>query len=142
MTDIKKIGLGTMRMNLSNAKMSVETIHYALDQGITLFNTGEIYLGEESELVVRQALNGIPRDKYFLSVKSDVLPKLVGGIYGPDIKPFHVKAYLDYFIHKSMHRLGIDYIDLYQLAQMDETVPIPCPCSNAFCDKECIALFP
>ena len=120
MTDIKRLGLGTMGMNLSNVKGSIETIHYALDQGIMLFNTGEFYGGGESELVVGQALKGIPRDKYFLSVKFGVLPKPGGGIYGLDVKPFHVKAHLAY----SMHRLGLDYIDLYQPARMDETVPI------------------
>ena len=120
MTDIKRLGLGTMGMDLSNAKRSIETIRYALDQGITLFNTGEFYGGGESELVVGQALRDIPRDKYFLSVKFGVLPKPGGGIYGLDVKPFHVKAHLAY----SMHRLGIDYIDLYQPARMDETVPI------------------
>ena len=120
MTDIKRLGLGTMGMNLSNAERSMETIHYALDQGITIFNTGEFYGGGESELVVGQALKGIPRDKYFLSVKFGVLPKPGGGIYGLDVKPFHVKAHLAY----SMHRLGLDYIDLYQPARMDETVPV------------------
>ena len=120
MAEIKRLGLGTMGMNLSNAKRSIETIHYALDQGITLFNTGEFYGGGESELVVGQALKGIPRDKYFLSVKFGVLPKPGGGIYGLDVKPFHVKAHLAY----SMHRLGLDYIDLYQPARMDETVPV------------------
>ena len=120
MTDIKRLGLGTMGMNLSNAERSMETIHYALDQGITIFNTGEFYGGGESELVIGQALKGIPRDKYFLSVKFGVLPKPGGGIYGLDVKTFHVKAHLAY----SMHRLGLDYIDLYQPARMDETVPV------------------
>ena len=120
MSDIKRLGLGCMGMNLSNKDRSVETIHYALEQGITLLNTGEFYGGGESEMVLREALAGVPRDSYFLSVKFGVLPKPGGGIYGLDVKPFHVKAHLAY----SMHRLGIDYIDLYQPARMDETVPI------------------
>ena len=120
MADIKRLGLGCMGMNLSNKDRSVETIHYALEQGITLLNTGEFYGGGESEMVLREALAGVPRDSYFLSVKYGVLPKPGGGIYGLDVNPFHVKAHLAY----SMHRLGIDYIDLYQPARMDETVPI------------------
>ena len=119
-SDIKRLGLGCMGMNLSNKDRSVETIHYALEQGITLLNTGEFYGGGESEMVLREALAGVPRDSYFLSVKFGVLPKPGGGIYGLDVKPFNVKAHLAY----SMHRLGIDYIDLYQPARMDETVPI------------------
>ena len=70
--------------------------------------------------MLREALAGVPRNKYFLSVKFGVLPKPGGGIYGLDVKPFNVKAHLAY----SMHRLGLDYIDLYQPARMDETVPV------------------
>ena len=120
MSDIKRLGLGCMGMNLSNKDRSIETIPYALEQGITLLNTGEFYGGGESEMVLREALAGVQRDSYFLSVKFGVLPKPGGGIYGLDVKPFHVKAHLAY----SMHRLGIDYIDLYQPARMDETVPV------------------
>ena len=120
MINKSRLGLGCMGMNLSNKARSIETIRYALDQGINLFNTGEFYGGGESELVLRDALAGVPRDKYFLSVKFGVLPKPGGGIYGLDVRPFHVKAHLAY----SMHRLGLDYIDLYQPARMDETVPV------------------
>ena len=120
MTDIKRLGLGCMGMNMSNVDRSVETIRYALDHGVTMLNTGEFYGGGESEMVLREALKGVPRDKYFLSVKFGVLPQPGGGIYGLDVKPFNVKAHLAY----SMHRLGVDYIDLYEPARMDETVPV------------------
>lgn len=120
MTDKKRLGLGCMGMNLSNKERSIETVRFALDNGITLLNTGEFYGGGESEMVLREALAGVPRDKYFLSVKFGVLPQPGGGIYGLDVKPFHVKAHLAY----SMHRLGLDYIDLYQPARMDESVPV------------------
>ena len=120
MTDIKRLGLGCMGMNMSNKDRAIETIHYALDNGVTLLNTGEFYGGGESEMVLREALKDVPRDKYFLSVKFGVLPQPGGGIYGLDVKPFNVKAHLAY----SMHRLGLDYIDLYQPARMDESVPV------------------
>ena len=58
MSDIKRLGLGCMGMNLSNKDKSIETIHYALEQGITLLNTGEFYGGGESEMVLREALAG------------------------------------------------------------------------------------
>ena len=120
MTDIKRLGLGCMGMNMSNKERSIETIRYALRSGVTLLNTGEFYGGGESEMVLREALKDVPRDKYFLSVKFGVLPQPGGGIYGLDVKPFNVKAHLAY----SMHRLGLDYIDLYQPARMDESVPV------------------
>ena len=120
MTDIKRLGLGCMGMNLSNKERSIETIRFALDSGVTLLNTGEFYGGGESEMVLREALAGIPRDRFFLSVKFGVLPKPGGGIYGLDVKPWNVKAHLAY----SLHRLGLDYIDLYEPARMDEAVPV------------------
>lgn len=120
MTSIKRLGLGCMGMNMSNKERSIETVRYALDNGITFLNTGEFYGGGESEMVLREALKGVPRDKYFLSVKFGVLPDPKGGIYGLDVNPFNVKAHLTY----SLHRLGLDYIDLYEPARMDESVPV------------------
>lgn len=120
MEKIERLGLGCMGMNMSNKERSIETIHYALERGITLLNTGEFYQAGESEMVLKEALKGISRDKYFISVKFGVLPKPSGGIYGLDVKPFNVKAHLTY----SLHRLGLDYIDLYQPARMDESVEV------------------
>lgn len=121
MISIDRLGLGTMGMNLhNNQETSIRTIHAALDAGITLLNTGEFYQASESEMVVGQALKGVARDKYFLSVKFGVLPSPEGGIYGLDVKPFNVKGHLTY----SLRRLGLDYIDLYQPARQDTTVPV------------------
>ena len=121
MKELSRLGLGTMGMSIvRNPENSVKTIHAALDAGITLFNTGEFYNGSESELIVGQALKGVKRDSYFLSVKFGVLPSPEGGIYGLDVKPHNVKGHLTY----SLHRLGLDYIDLYQPARMDTTIPV------------------
>lgn len=121
MKELHRLGLGTMGMSIvRNPENSVKTIHAALDAGITLFNTGEFYNGSESELIVGQALKGVRREDYFLSVKFGVLPSPEGGIYGLDVKPHNVKGHLTY----SMRRLGLDYIDLYQPARMDTTIPV------------------
>ena len=121
MIEISRLGLGTMGMNIrANRETSIRTIHAALDAGITLFNTGEFYQGSESEMVFGEAVKGVNRDSYFLSVKFGVLPSPEGGIYGLDVKPFNVKGHLPY----SLRRLGLDYIDLYQPARQDTTVPV------------------
>ena len=120
MKTLDRLGLGTMGMNLTNKNSSVKTIHAALESGITLFNTGEFYQGSESEMVTGEALRGVDRDKFFLSVKFGVLPSPEGGIYGLDVKPHNVKGHLTY----SLRRLGLDYIDLYQPARQDTTVPV------------------
>lgn len=121
MIEINRLGLGTMGMSVvRNPEDSVKTIHAALDAGITLFNTGEFYNASESELIVGQALKGVNHDDYFLSVKFGVLPSPEGGIYGLDVKPHNIKGHLTY----SLRRLGVDYIDLYQPARQDTTVPV------------------
>ena len=120
MADINRLGLGTMGMHFGNREASVKTIHAALDAGITLLNTGEFYCGSESEMVTGEALRGVNRDRYFLSVKFGVLPAPEGGIYGLDVKPFNVKGHLAY----SLRRLDLEYIDLYQPARQDTAVPV------------------
>ena len=121
MKELNRLGLGTMGMSIvRNPENSVKTIHAALDAGITLFNTGEFYNASESELVVGQALKGVNHDDYFLSVKFGVLPSPEGGIYGLDVKPQNVKGHLTY----SLRRLGLEYIDLYQPARQDTTIPV------------------
>lgn len=121
MIEINRLGLGTMGMNIRrNREASLRTIRAALDAGITLFNTGEFYQSSESEMLVGEAMRGVARDSYFLSVKFGVLPSPEGGIYGLDVNPHNVKGHLTY----SLHRLGMEYIDLYQPARQDTMVPV------------------
>ncbi len=121
MADLSRLGLGCMGMSCyRNPQNSIDTINYALESGITLFNTGEFYNSGESEMIVGKVLKGVDRDKYFLSVKFGVLPSPQGGIYGLDVKPFNIKGHLTY----SLRRLGLDYVDLYQPARMDTEIPV------------------
>ena len=73
MIDISRLGLGCMGMHMGNKDRAVDTVHAALDMGIKLFNTGEFYCGGASEMVLGEALKGVPRDKYFVSVKFGML---------------------------------------------------------------------
>lgn len=121
MKELDRLGLGCMGMSRRrNPENSIKTIHAALDSGITLFNTGEFYNSGESEMIVGEALRGVRRDSYFLSVKFGVLPLPGGGIYGLDASPFNIKAHLAY----SLSRLGLDHVDLYQPARQDTEIPV------------------
>ncbi len=120
MQNISRLGLGCMGMSRANEEKSINTIHAALEKGITLLNTGNFYNGGESEIVVGNALRGVSRDKYFLSVKFGVLFGPGGRIYGLDVSPLHIGAQLNY----SLHRLGLEYVDLYQPARMDNSISI------------------
>ena len=65
------------------------------------------------------ALRQHPRDKYFVSVKFGALPSREA-LYGVDMNPFNVRAHLTY----SLRRLGLDYVDLYEPARMDDVYPV------------------
>ena len=72
---LSRIGLGAMRM--ADVQQGVDTIHAALDSGITYLNTGDFYGHGESELVIREALKTRKREDIFIAVK-------FGGMLTPD----------------------------------------------------------
>lgn len=93
--EIKKLGLGTMGMSFQNREQSIKTIHTALEEGVTIFNTGDFYCKGESQVVLGEALKGIPRESYFVSLKFGVSftedttltnPMLSRGVLAPPYK--------------------------------------------------------
>jgi aryl-alcohol dehydrogenase-like predicted oxidoreductase len=99
---------------------SIATIHAALERGITLLNTGDFYGSGHNELLIREALQGRPRDQVLLSVKFGALRDPENRFIGFDGRPVAVRNFLTY----SLRRLGTDYIDIYRPARLDPTVPI------------------
>jgi aryl-alcohol dehydrogenase-like predicted oxidoreductase len=99
---------------------SIATIHAALDQGITLLDTGDFYGMGHNEMLIGEALKGVPRDSYKLSVKFGALRDHGGGWTGHDARPAAVKNFLAY----TLQRLGVDHIDIYRPARLDPEVPI------------------
>jgi aryl-alcohol dehydrogenase-like predicted oxidoreductase len=73
-----------------------------------------------NELLLRDALRGVPRDSVFIGVKFGGQRDPGGAFVGYDASPAAVKNFLSY----SLRRLGTDYIDLYQPARLDPQVPI------------------
>jgi aryl-alcohol dehydrogenase-like predicted oxidoreductase len=121
---VSAIGLGTMGMSgaygPSDRAESIATIHAALDAGVDLIDTGDFYGMGHNELLIAEALRGRPREDYLLSVK-------FGAQRGPDGPPVGfsasapaVKTALAY----SLNRLGVEYIDVYRPARLDQSVPI------------------
>jgi aryl-alcohol dehydrogenase-like predicted oxidoreductase len=120
---VSALSLGCMGMSgmygPSDEKESIATIHQAIEQSVTLLDTGDFYGMGHNEHLVGQAIKG-KRDQVQLSVKFGVLRSPDGGWGGGDGRPASVKNFLAY----SLNRLGVDHIDVYRLARLDPTVPI------------------
>jgi aryl-alcohol dehydrogenase-like predicted oxidoreductase len=118
------IGLGLMGMSdmygPSDRTESINTIHAALDAGITLLDTGDFYGMGHNELLLAEALRGRDRDRVQISVKFGGQRSPAGAFLGFDGRPVAVKTSLAY----SLQRLGTDHIDVYRPARIDPAVPI------------------
>jgi aryl-alcohol dehydrogenase-like predicted oxidoreductase len=122
---ISELGLGCMGMSPgvygpSDEAESIATIHAAIDAGISLIDTGDFYGMGHNEMLIRRALEGVPRSKVVISVKFGALRDPAGAFHGNDGRPQAVKTFLAY----TLRRLGTDYIDIYRPARLDPAVPI------------------
>jgi len=121
---VSALGLGCMGMSgmygPADRQESIATIHAALDAGITLLDTGDFYGMGHNEMLIAEALKGVPRDRFLVSVKFGALRDPAGGWSGFDARPQAVKTFLAY----SLQRLGLDHIDIYRPARLDRAVPI------------------
>ena len=120
---VSALGLGCMGFSggygpVDDAE-SITTIHAAMDAGITYLDTGDFYGAGQNEMLLGQALKG-KRGKAFVAVKFGALRSPDGAWLGNDARPGAVKNFLAY----TLKRLSTDYVDLYQPARVDPTVPI------------------
>jgi aryl-alcohol dehydrogenase-like predicted oxidoreductase len=121
---VSALGLGCMGMSgmygPADRQESIATIHAALDAGITLLDTGDFYGMGHNEMLIGEALRGVSRDRFQVSVKFGALRDPAGGWLGYDARPGAVKTFLAY----TLQRLGLDHIDIYRPARLDPDVPI------------------
>ncbi|AYG66807.1 MULTISPECIES: aldo/keto reductase [unclassified Rhizobium] len=121
---VSALGLGCMGMSgmygPSDRAESIATIHAALDAGINLLDTGDFYGMGHNEMLIGEAIKGLKRDDFLLSVKFGALRDPAGAWLGYDARPAAIRNFLAY----SLQRLGVDHIDVYRPARLDPNVPI------------------
>ncbi len=102
-------------------EQAIRCIHAALDHGITLFDTANQYGAGEAERVLGEALGSIPRDRYLIATKlyfpvgDEPSDEHAGGLSA---------AQIERQMHRSLKRLGVDCIDLYQCHRYDKETPL------------------
>jgi aryl-alcohol dehydrogenase-like predicted oxidoreductase len=97
---------------------SMATIHRAIDLGVTFFDTAEAYGPYTNEKLLGRGLKG-RRDKVIVATKFGFLFE-EGKIVGLDSRPEHIREALE----ASLHRLDMEYIDLFYQHRVDPAVPI------------------
>ncbi|EFT95186.1 aldo/keto reductase [Enterococcus faecalis] len=117
-----EIGFGCMGLNYhrgpaKDSKKMIEVVHSAIDAGITMFDTAEVYGPYINEELVGDALIG-KRDKVVIATKGGF--KIDGLKNEVDSSAETLKS----SVEGSLKRLKTDYIDLYYIHRIDPKVPI------------------
>jgi aryl-alcohol dehydrogenase-like predicted oxidoreductase len=122
---VGRIGLGCMGMSMaysgagSDDAESIRTVHRALDLGVTLVDTAEVYGPFTNEELIGRAIKD-RRDEVVLATKFGFITHTGRPAGALDSSPESIRAALD----GSLKRLGTDYIDLYYQHRVDQQTPI------------------
>src|SRR3954447_5760690 len=123
--DVSRIGLGLVSMSYAYTEAvthdaeSIRTIHRALELGVTLLDTAEVYGPYINEELLGKALKG-RRDQAVVATKFGLISHARGGRGHLDSSPANIRT----AVEGSLKRLGTDYIDLYYQHRVDPNTPI------------------
>jgi len=121
--EVAALGLGCMGMSEfykgGSEEESIATIHRAIELGVTLIDTADMYGPFTNEKLVGRALKG-RRDEVVLATKFGNQRREDGSWVGINGRPEYVRQACD----ASLQRLGVDHIDLYYQHRVDPDVPI------------------
>ena len=121
--DVSELGLGCMGMSEFyggyDESESIRTIHRALDLGVTLLDTADMYGAGDNEELVGKAIAD-RREQAVVATKFGNMRGPNREFLGVNGRPEYVREACD----ASLRRLGIEVIDLYQQHRVDPEVPI------------------
>jgi aryl-alcohol dehydrogenase-like predicted oxidoreductase len=121
--EVSRQGLGCMGMSEfygdADDAQSIATIHRALELGVTLLDTSDIYGPFTNEKLVGRAITD-RRDGVVLATKFGIVRDADGTRHGIDGSAAYVRSACE----ASLRRLGIDHIDLYYQHRVDPETPI------------------
>jgi aryl-alcohol dehydrogenase-like predicted oxidoreductase len=121
--DVGPIGLGCMGMSEfygpTDQAEAVRTLEQAVDLGVTMFDTADMYGPHTNERLVGQTL-ARHRDQVVIATKFGIVRDTRRGTRSIDGSPDYVRAACE----ASLGRLGVDHLDLYYQHRVDPNVPI------------------
>ena len=121
---VSALGFGCMGMSsgygpTGDRSANIALLREAVDRGVTLFDTAEVYGPFDNVRLVGEALRPV-RDRVVIATKFGFDIGAEGRSVGLDSRPEHIRAVVD----ASLERLGIDAIDLLYQHRVDPAVPI------------------
>ena len=122
---VNRLGFGAMRITgegiwgwPTDRDNALKVLKRAVDLGVNLIDTADAYGPETSELLISEALYPYPKDLVIATKGGNTRPG--PGQWVPNGRP----EYLSQCVDKSLKRLRLERIDLYQLHRIDSKVPM------------------